>query len=270
MTSGYDPWGMPNPSATPAPQPMPEPDGSDCSGLIKLLQTQRDLLVGVARHEITFKDRGVDDAYKERARRIRKGLAILGHDDPFPYRDLRDWYNFAAARYGTWRERERYVDDVLYSVTEALEATRNGGIIDWGTEGPANWAALDKRIEELRAEFASASTLDTYQDVGRRSVEIIIGAVNLVWDAMTRPDSGPDRPKGDDAKAKFDIILRTATPGGSYEELRQVLRAAWRLGHDTKHSGHASRLRAFTSAQAAVLIARSLREIQAEMPTETA
>ena len=119
------------------------------------------------------------------------------------------------------------------------------------------------RIAELKAEFEGATTLDGYQDVGRRSVEIILGAVKLVWDPGLVA-AGESPPKGDDAKAKFDIILSASAPGKSHEELRSLLRAAWRLGHDTKHSGHADRLSAFCSAQAAVLIARSLQEIQAQ------
>jgi hypothetical protein len=47
--------------------------------------------------------------------------------------------------------------------------------------------------------------------VGRRAVEILIGAVNLVWDLSMVPD-GQDPPRGSDAKAKFDLVVTKALP----------------------------------------------------------
>lgn len=254
-----DPWALPNLPLTPAA----EPDGSDIAGLLKLIQIQQDVLIAVSRHELSFQDVDADDAYKERARRIRRALKLQGLDDPLPYRNLRDYWNQCSREHGTYADRRDALERAVYPITDALEAREEVGIVDWATDVPATWAVLEARITELKAEYASATTLDTYQDVGRRSVEIIIGAVNLVWNE-NMVEAGQEAPAGADAKAKFDQILATL-PGGSHEELRAVLRGAWRLGHATKHSGSTSRLSAYTSAQAAILIARSLREVQQQL-----
>ena len=72
------------------PEGQEEPDESSVAGLLRLVRSQRDLLVAVATGGPAFDS--VAEEYEVRRRRIRAGLARLGLEDPFPWRTLWEWH----------------------------------------------------------------------------------------------------------------------------------------------------------------------------------
>jgi hypothetical protein len=219
-------------------------------------------MIAVAQHEVSIYDKDAQDLYKQRSKKLRHALKSLDLADPFPHRDPKAWWD-ECSKFATYRERRDLIAaklDPIFDVVEEL--TDRGGLADWGGLELPGWTALERRLDELRHEYDMANTLDGFQDVGRRAVEVIIGAVNLVWDGWMAIALGEEPAKAGDAKNRFRQILSAVVPGGSNEELRSVLNAAWRLANDTKHSSSATKVHAMAAAQAAILIARTLAELQ--------
>jgi hypothetical protein len=218
------------------------------------------MLVQVAQHELSIYDKVADKQYRDRARRIRRGCKSFGIPDPLPFRDLKAWWD-DCSKLPSYAERREYLSGKTDPVVDQLEDAFDSGLADWAGSMSETWSSLNRRIKELHAEFLAAETLDGFQDVGRRAVEILIAATDLVWSPeMVAPGDAP--PKTGDAKAKFEQVLVALVPGGSWEELRSLMRASWRVANATKHSGGANRATALASAQAAILIAQTLHQIE--------
>lgn len=264
-----DPWAINDPWAVPTtPTPPPEPEPTDLPGLLALLELHRDFMIAIAQHDVSIYDKDAQDRYRQRSKKLRHAFKSLDIEDPFPFRDPKAWWD-ECSKLPSYRERRDLIASKVDPIIDALEdLTDRGGLADWGGLQLPGWTALERRIDELRHEYEMANTLDGFQDVGRRAVEVILGAVNLVWDGWMPTVLGEEPAKAGDAKNRFRQILSAVLPGSSNEELRSVLNSAWRLAHDTKHSSSATRVHAMAAAQAVILIARTLAELQVKAEEE--
>ena len=118
------------------------------------------------------------------------------------------------------------------------------------------------RMAGLKNELDSASDLDGFQDVGRRCREIMKDAANVVFDDSMVPN-GEDVPGRDDAKARINFYVRDRIAGSSYRDLRALVDRAYVLAQTATHSDSSDRIMAFASAQATVLVVRTLQQIDA-------
>lgn len=134
-----------------------------------------------------------------------------------------------------------------------------GAIVDWRISAPG-WEDVDFRLSELREGVAGAATLDDWQDVGRRSREILIAAAKVVFRprhvAPGAPVPGPT-----DAKAQLGAYFAARAPDLA-EEMRAFVNATWKLANALTHNPRMERVEAFASAQAVHLVVRLLQELQ--------
>ena len=244
----------------------PEPDPGTVAGLIDLIEAQKALLISVSTGGPGIDS--VDGQYKARRQQIISGLRRAGLQNPFPWRSLWDWYGvWSSGEYPSYALRRAYIRELSSPALEELERRQGQpGVADWG---PASitWEVLEERLNGLKTELDGAGTLDELQDVGRRTREIIIDAVNLVFDESMVP-ADEDSPKVADAKARFDYCLSTRAAGSAHSELRSLLRAAWELAQTVTHSSSVTKIDAFGAAQAAVLLVRTLQTMEAEATPE--
>lgn len=239
-----------------------EPAGQTVDELIFLIEQQRDLITAVATG--TTIRPALDTQYKRRRRKIRTGLTRLGMEDPFRWPDLHTWWAFCSApRMTTYSERRAYTAEITESLLLELER-RKASVTDWGEGGdhPPTWTDIQIRLDGLKTEIDTASTIDDLQDVGRRSREILIDAANLVFEDWMVP-AGEDTPKAGDAKNRIDHILNACAAGSPHAELRTLVRASWDLANKVTHSTSIGRVDALGAAQAAVIVVRVLQEIAA-------
>ncbi len=241
MTYNPDPWDTPIASVA-----EPEPDPSTLEGLIALLDLQFKWLVKVSRSEILYKSDGVEETYRARSRQIREALKRYGLADPFPWRTAEDFWDKFCGQWGTYWERKQALRAAYEPVESALLALQeNPNKLQSIALAPdAAWAALESRITGLMKEYENADSLDGYQDVARRSREILIDAVNLVYEPSMCP-AGEDQPQGANAKRRFELILACKVGGRSNKDLRGWFNATWDLAQSTTHSGSAARAAAF-------------------------
>jgi hypothetical protein len=124
---------------------------------------------------------------------------------------------------------------------------------------------VEARINGLRERLTTATTLDDFQDLGRRAREVLIAAVDEVFNTDIVP-IGAEPPKRADAKARFDLILESFFVGSARAETRNFMRAAWDLANKVTHAGTKNRLGecrqdAVAAAQGALAIVRVLSEL---------
>jgi integrase len=227
--------------------------------LLPLLDAQRTLLISVAIGGVSPEQ--ADDEYRRRQKEISTALERMGLANPFPWRSLWGWHTYYARELATHTERREYIDRLAKPLLTTLRArtTRQPSAT---TE---TWKSVDLRIRELTSRQDEATSVDDFQDVGRRSRELIIAAVNVLFNESMVP-KGQIVPQGSNAKARLDILADALLAGaGGRSELRSlyrdVTRSAWNLSQTVTHSGSARRLDAIIAARTSVLLVDALREL---------
>ena len=227
--------------------------------LRELVETQWDTVVAIATGSSIDSQKA---GYRQRHAIIRTALRKRGLPDPFRWDDA-DKVSAWARRWDTYEERRAEIGRLVKPLLDQLEnLERSGNVDDWGGS-PDEWTEIEKRLSGLRNEIDHATTLDDYQDVGRRSREVLIHAVDLVFAPDMVPE-GEEQPKAGDAKTRFDFIVGTHAPGRSRRELRKLMLAAWDLAQKATHGDNVKRVDAFAAAQATVLIVRTLVQMNSE------
>ena len=174
-----------------------DPDRLTIARLRELVETQVDTVVAVATGSPIDSQRA---GYRNRLTRLRRALRSRGLHDPFRWPDVDHVWAWAK-RWDTYDERRAEIRKLGKPLLDQLEnLERSGRVDDWGGS-PDEWTEIEQRLKGLRNEMDHATALDDYQDVGRRSREVLIHAVNLVFAPEMVPD-GKEQPKEADAKSE--------------------------------------------------------------------
>jgi hypothetical protein len=240
--------------------PEAGPAGDTIEELIVLVELQHGLLTSVATGGPPINT--VDRLYKQRRERLRRGLGSLGLKDPFPWSSLWDWYGFWGTL-GGYAPRRVYIERLAEDILQDLRARRDStSVVDWG-EGTVD--GLEHRVDGLKSTLESARDLDDFQDVGRRSREILIDLANLAYDSSMAP-SGREAPGRNDAKAMLELFFDQQFSGPANEEMRRFMKAAVGLANSVTHSDDSADVHAFAVAQATVLLVRVVSKLRRSVP----
>jgi hypothetical protein len=228
-------------------------------GLVQELESQAALLISVATGGPRIES--VQRPYRQRRQRLLPALKRRGLSYPFPWQDLWGWHGYwSSGKLPTYASRRVHIRELADPVIEALERQRSGlSVTDPGSSAVESWADLDGRITGLASELSQAVNQDDLQDVGRRAREVLIDCAKLLADPELVP-SGQTAPKAGDAKAWLDLFLAEYASGPSRDELRKLVRATWDLAQKVTH-GDLGRIEAYATAQATVLLARTLEQL---------
>lgn len=239
----------------------PESGSEGVEGLIQLIEQEKAQMVAVATGGPRIDD--VNPGYQRRRRAISRGLRQVNVGDPNPHGDLWQWYGHWSSELPTYASRRQYISELFGPTLSRLRDLLDGHGLDdpHAGDAPIDWPGLELRLEELKTRLAAAQSLDDRQDVGRRAREIIIDAVNLVFDEAMVTEG--DIPKAADALARFDWIMRARVAGPSNEKLRAVCRSTWQLAQRVTHNAGATELEAWLTAQVTVVLVRTLQRISA-------
>lgn len=191
-----------------------EPDGSNLDDLATILRRQRETLAAVATGtSIASKQ----DEYSHRYRRLRRAYEKHGLDNPFPWPDLNSFWVYIRDDWPTYATRRAHLAETLEHALDDIEAIDDGvdsaAIPSWDLPLDERWTGLAQRALDLKSTYEAATTIDDYEDVGRRSRQIILAAIKTAWDETMVPE-GENRPREDDGPAKLDQLLDAIVPGG--------------------------------------------------------
>lgn len=107
------------------------PEGKEST--IKLIQDERDQLMANATGQQSYKEDGVNQAYKERHNKILARAKKVGFEYDVPYNDLTEWWVFVKKIDG-YAERRAYInkvfDDILKPILESQEEIQ-GAVVDF-------------------------------------------------------------------------------------------------------------------------------------------
>lgn len=223
--------------------------------LIELVDRQANVIVATGTGKGSFDDH--DDDYQERDRTIIRAFKRLGIAPPFPWRSLWEWHGYYSQELPTYASRRTHVAALKREALERLDERTSGVSVHDPATGAADptWEGIDLRVRGLIDEYSGARDKDSWQDVGRRSREILIDLGKLIADPALNPeDQAP--PRRADARAWFDLFLDSRASGSDRAELRALMRKTWDLAQKVTH-GDIDDVDAFASAQATVLLVRT-------------
>lgn len=231
-----------------------------------LLKQQANVLTTVATGGPRIQS--VNASYIGDARTLTDNLERLGLPPAFPWENLWEWHGQWSRELPSYAERRALIQDLAKATLEELTALESRATVqDVGSTGAPTWEAVDRRIDALIKEMNGARDRDDWQDVGRRSREIIIDVAKLIAPVTTVPKD-TEAPKAGDAKTWLDLFLAEYSSGKAHAELRVFVRAAWDLAQKVTH-GDISHTDAFAAAQAVVLVTRVVQQLRAEQDAET-
>jgi len=235
------------------------PPAVDLTTLRGLLQAQANTIVAVGTGGERLQN--VDVRWQRDTRTLNANFRRLGLQPPFPWNGLSDWYGYYSQNFASYQERRSHIRELTQVALDQLDQIEDrGGIHDPAADDETpTWENLNGRISGLIEEYSSARDRDGWQDVGRRSREILIDFVKLIADPAIVPE-GQEAPKGADAKAWFDLFLAKYVTGREKAELRSTMRAVWDLAQRVTH-GDISDVDAFAAAQATVLVVRTAQKM---------
>lgn len=235
------------------------PEVVDLARLRVLLQSQANTIVAVGTGGSRIQ--AEDAEYQKHSRTLDANFRRLGFEPPFPWSSLWDWYGFYSQNLETYRERRKHVRDRTREALAKLdELEARGGVHDPAADDDTpTWDGLNARIAGLVTEYSGARDRDDWQDVGRRSREVLIDFGKLIADVELVPE-GEDSPKAGDAKGWFDLFLAKHAAGKDKAELRGMMRSAWDLAQKVTH-GDIDDVDAFAAAQATVLVIRTAQRL---------
>lgn len=232
------------------------------SDLRELVQQQANVLVATGTGKLTFDDADAD--YRKTFGVLASEFRRLGLKVPFPWRSPGEWHGFCSrGEMPTYASRRLYIGALVNTALEQLDEVEGVGKI----LNPANesqeptWENIDARISGLIQEYSTAHDKDSWQDVGRRSREILIDLGKLIADPALVPN-GESTPKGADARAWFELLLDARASGGEHAELRALMRKAWDLAQKVTH-GDIDDIDAYAAAQATVMLVRTAQKLLA-------
>lgn len=223
--------------------------------LVDLVEQQANVIVATGTGQGRFDD--FDAEYQRRDRTIVEQFKRLGLTPPFPWRSLWEWHGYYSQELPSYASRRVHVATLKREALDRIEERLNDVAVHDPEIGHpiSTWDGIDARVKGLIDEYTGARDKDAWQDVGRRSREILIDLGKLVADPSLVPDS-QDPPRGADARAWFELFLNTRANGSDRAELRAVMRKTWDLAQKVTH-GDIDDVDAFAAAQATVLLVRT-------------
>ena len=233
---------------------MPEPIHA-FENLVNLVEQQANVIVATGTCGGRFDDHDVE--YQQRDHANAGHFKRLGLAPPFPWRSLWEWHGYYSQELPTYASRRIHVVALKNRALSSLEERANGTTVhdpDLGENLPS-WNGINVRVNGLIEEYAGARDKDTWQNVGRRSREILIDLGKLIAADTSLVPEGREAPRGADARAWFELFLNARANGADRSELRVVMRKTWDLAQKVTH-GDIDAIDAFAAAQATVLLVR--------------
>ncbi|WP_454293564.1 hypothetical protein [Salana multivorans] len=230
---------------------------------MELVERQANVIVATGTGQGRFDDH--DGDYQRTDRVLAAQFKRLGLAPPFPWRSLWEWHGYYSQELPTYASRRAHVAALKHAALDQLEERASGATVhDPAVGNPSpSWDAINLRVRGLINEYTGARDRDAWQDVGRRSREILIDLGKLIADPALVLQ-GQEPPRGADARAWFELFLDARASGRDRTELRALMRKTWDLAQKVTH-GDIDDVDAFAAAQATVLLVRTTELIMGQI-----
>ncbi len=201
--------------------------------VLEEIDAQRALMSAVATTGPLIKD--VNDEYKARRKEIRDRLDRLGVLDPNPYRDLWDWYErWTSGDLPSYRARRQFLREMYAPLIAQLENVA-AGLTPGTLREPTGWPRVDRCLEKMRVQLATAIDEEDYQQVGLLGREVVISLAQAVYDPARHPPVDEVIPSGSDAARMLACYIGAELAGEVNDEVRGHAKAALKLAVTLQH-----------------------------------
>jgi hypothetical protein len=172
--------------------------------------------------------------------------------NPFPYRDLWEWYGrWSSGDMPSWQSRRNFVNDLFADLTKSIaKSIARGGPSGGQLSEPTGWGRVDRTVTELRKQLAAAEAEEQFQTVGLLCREALISLAQAVFDPDEHATVDGVKASPTDAKRMLEAYIAVAFAGSENEYTRKHARAAVDLAVSLQHQRTATFRRAATCAEA--------------------
>ena len=209
-----------------------EYDRNLSSLLLQEVETQRNLMIAVATGGPRIDS--VISEYRERRERIHSGLIKLGLQDPNPYADLWDWYGKWSTDLPGYVSRRQFIRQLYEPLQRQLRNAEAG--LPAGTERePTGWERVDRAVDKMRGQLATARHEEDFQRVGLLGREVLISLGQAVYDPGRHTSPDGVTPSQTDAARMLGAYIASEFGGESNEALRKHAKASLGLAVELQH-----------------------------------
>jgi hypothetical protein len=209
----------------------------------------------------------VQASYKREYRALAAVLKRLGIRNPNSMDDLWRWHGrWSDGTLQTYASRRAFVAEMYAPVRDTLEA--KGETVRHVATGTGDaltgWAEVDSKIGTLRRRMSEAETADDFKAVGLQCVALLEALGRAAFVPSRHLPTGEAEPHPNDARNRVGFFLRAVATGDRFEEVRPIIRAAWRQAQAVKHRDNPNRTDAGISADASALLVAIVRRLADE------
>lgn len=195
--------------------------------LLELIDQIKSTMVSVATGGARIEE--VNWVFGEQYDQVNAEVRRRGLANPFPYRDLWQWYGKWSSDLAGYARRRAYVSDL---VANTIGALKNG---HFGEVEPTGWARVDRTLDEARIALGRAQTEEQFQSVGLFCREALISCAQEVHDADRHPTLDGVSASPTDFKRRIEAYIAVELFGSAAEEARRHARTALDLSLRLQH-----------------------------------
>jgi hypothetical protein len=161
--------------------------------------------------------------------RVSSSLAHRGVDNPFPYRDLWEWYGRWSEDLPSWASRRKFVAELAAPLLRQISNPAAP------VEAESGWARVDRTVGKARESLARALSEEDYQAVGLLCRETLISLGQEVFEPSRHPTIDDQMPSATDFKRQIEAYLEAELTGSARKEARRHARSALDLASQLLH-----------------------------------
>lgn len=199
----------------------------------------------------------VNSEYRERRQRIQAGLANFGLQDPNPYADLWDWYGKWSSDLPTYITRRQFVRELYEPLQRQLRNAESGLPIGVERE-PTGWERVDRTLDKMRAQLATAHHEEDFQRIGLLGREVLISLGQAVYDPTKHKSPDAVTPSQTDASRMLGAYIASEFGGETNDALRKHAKASLGLAVELQHKRTADFRMAALCAEAVASVVNSI------------
>lgn len=160
---------------------------------------------------------------------LDQSLSAQGLTNPFPYRDLWEWYGHWSRDLPTWASRRTFVSQIASPLALAI---KRGAV---SVSEPTGWNRVDRALGEARKRLTESTNEEQYQAIGLLCREVLISLAQAVFNPEHHPIEDGTAVSQTDFKRMIEAYIAVVLQGGSSKETRAHARSALDLALRLQH-----------------------------------
>jgi hypothetical protein len=199
--------------------------------LMHEIEAQKALMISVATGGAQIQQ--VNNEYIQRQLSIVSKSKSINLDNPNRFNDLWLWYGkWSDGSLPSYQSRRNYISELYRPLVDKLlniEKKKDEEI------KPTGWERVDRSIDKIVQNLATAKNEEDFQSVGLLCREAIISLAQAIYNSNIHPSLDGTNPSETDAKRMLESFISATLAGNANEELRKYAKDAYQLSVVLQH-----------------------------------